>query len=163
MGSFSAAIWASSLSKVCTLDALGGIEGETVGFLGEGEREGEGVAGVGVGFFGEVQHTLDHFGDGAVLGGAVSDDGLFHFARGDFEDVEAALGGGGEARAAGFAHDEGGLEILREEEAFDDAGGGLVLLDDCADGVVDFGEATGAFPGLRDADGSVGEGDVVGF
>lgn len=133
-------------------------EGVAVGSLGEGEGEGEGVGGVGFRSFGEVEHALDHAGDGGFLGGAVADDGLFHFARGDLDNFEAGFGGGDEGGAAGLAHDEGGLQIARVEEAFDNAERWLVLGDDVAEGLMDFDEAARMFPGGRNADGAVGEG-----
>src|SRR5687768_171980 len=92
------------------------------GFVGKGEGQGERIGGVGGGWFGKLQHALDHFGDGEFLRGSVTDDGLFYFSRRDFEDFEASFGGGGEAGSAGLAHDQGRLQILRKEEAFDRAG-----------------------------------------
>ena len=97
-----------------------------------GQRQRQRVGGVGRGRFGQVQQPLDHFGDGGFLRRAVADDGLFHLARGDFKNFQTRFGDGGQRRAARFAHDDGGLQILREKKSFDDADGRLMLLQNVA-------------------------------
>ena len=104
-----------------------GSEIVTAVFLRVGERQRQGVGGVGRGRLGQIQKPLDHFGDGGFLRRAVADDGLFHFARGDFENFQAGLGDDRQRRAARFAHDNGRLQILRVEQALDDADRWLML------------------------------------
>jgi hypothetical protein len=127
--------------------------------LHEGQRKGKGVGGVVGWGLGEVKQALDHAGDGQFTGAAEPDDGLFDAARGDFGDIEAGFGGGQEADAAGFAHDEGGLEVLGKEQAFDGAGGGLVLADGIAQLVGDTDQATTSGEGGGAGDGAIGQGD----
>jgi len=38
----------------------------------------------------QIQHPLDHFGDGGFLRRAITDDGLFHLARSDFKNFRPA-------------------------------------------------------------------------
>jgi len=127
------------------------------------EGEGEGIGGVWGGKLGELEEALDHFADGDFLGRAVADDGLFDFARGDFENLQTGFTKGGEGGAAGFTHDEGGLKILREEQAFDSAGGGTMAGDDFAQGAGDMREAAGTFPSGGANNGAVDEGAVGGL
>src|SRR5689334_12649803 len=105
-------------------------QGVSAVLLRVGERERERVSGVGRGCFREAQHALDHFCDGELLGGAVTDDGLFYFARSDLVNFQAGLGDCGESGAARLAHDHRGLQVLRVEDAFHNADGGLKLFQD---------------------------------
>lgn len=136
-----------------------GLEGGGGAGLHEGQSQGEGVCGVVGWGFGEVKQALDHASDGQFTGAAESDDGLFDAARGDFGDIEAGFGGGQEADAAGFAHDEGGLEVLGKEQSFDGAGGGLELADGIAQLVGDADQASTSRQGGGAGDGTIGERD----
>lgn len=136
-----------------------GLKGGGGAGLHEGQGQGQSVGGVVGGGFGQLEQALDHTGDGQFTGAAEADDGLFDAARGDFGDIESGFGGGEEADAAGFAHDEGGLEVLGKEQAFDGAGTGLVLADGIAEMFGDADQTTAAGEGRGAGDGAVGEGD----
>ena len=126
-------------------------------FLRVNEREGEGIRSIGRGQFGEVQHALHHPGDGDFLRAAVADDGLLHFAGGDLKNIQPGFGDDGHGGTPGFTHDDGGLDILREEKAFDGAHFRLVPLEDVAQGPANMGEAAGTFPIARTGNGSLDE------
>ncbi len=132
-------------------------------FLRMGQRQRQRVGGVRRGRFGQVQQTLDHFGDGGFLRRAVADDGLFHLARGDFKNFQAGFGDGGQRRAARFTHDDGGLQVLRVEKPFDDADGRLVLLQNLAQRLHNFDQAAGVFPVWRAGNRPMAEGERVRF
>ena len=44
--------------------------------------------------FWQIQKSLDHFGNGGFLRGTITDDSLFHFARGNFENFQTGFGNG---------------------------------------------------------------------
>jgi len=92
--------------------------------MGQGQRQG--VGGVGRGRLGQIQQALNHSGDGGFLCGAVTDDGLFYFARRDFKNVQPGLGNGRQRRAPRFPHDNGRLQILRIKQTFNHADGRLM-------------------------------------
>ena len=110
------------------------------------ERERERVRRVGRGQFVQVQKPLHHFGDGGFLRRAIADNGLLHFARGDFKNFNPSFGNRRHRRAARFAHDERSLQILREEKSFDDADGRAVFFNFFAERPGNFCEAARAFP-----------------
>ena len=122
------------------------------------ERQRQRVRRVGRGRFGQIQHPLDHFGDGGFLRRAVADDGLFHLAWRDFKNFQTGLGNGRERRAARFTHDERGLQILRVKESFDNANGRVMFLDGIAQGLGNFYEAARAFPACRAGNRAVRQG-----
>ena len=126
-------------------------------FLRVRERQGQGVGGVGRGRFRQVQESLHHFCDRHFLRRAVADDGLLHFARGDFVDVQAGLGGGYQRGAARLTHEQGRLQILRVEQSFHDADRGMMLPDHVAQGLRDFCQAPGVFPTRGTNNRAVGE------
>ena len=123
-----------------------------------GQRQRQRVGRIRRGQFGQVQHALHHFGHRELLRGAVADDGLLHLARRQFINLQAGFGDGGQRRAAGFAHDEGGLQVLRVEQSLDHAHGGLMLREHFAQGLRNFDQATGVFPAGRAGNRAVGEG-----
>ena len=130
--------------------------------LGVRQRQCQRVGGVGRGRFGQVQQALNHFGNGGFLRRAVADDGLFHLAGRHFENFQTGFGDGRQRRAARLAHDDGRLQVLREEKSLDDADGRLVLFQDCAQGFHDFDEAARTFPVLRAGDRAVARRDPGG-
>jgi hypothetical protein len=100
---------------------------------------------------------LNHFGDGAFLGGAIADDRLLHFARREFEDLESGFSGRHETCAARFAHEKRGLEILRKEQAFDNADGRMVLLNSLSQFLENVHQAPRSLPGSGTLDGALRE------
>jgi len=138
-------------------DALRWREGVAAVVLGASQGQRQGIGGVGCGRFGQLEHALDHFGHGQFLGRAVANDRLLNFARRDFVNFQARLGDGRQSRAPRFAHSQGGLQILGEEQSLDDAHCRTVLADDVAHGLGNPDQAAGMFPGRRTGDGALGE------
>jgi len=64
------------------LNLSGWFDLNTAAVVGVADGEGEGVAGVGLGDFGEAEHGFDHVADLILSSTAETGDGLFHFARG---------------------------------------------------------------------------------
>lgn len=126
-------------------------------FLRMDQCQRQRVRRVGRGQFGEVQHPLHHFGNGEFLRRAVADDGLFHFARGDFKNFNSSFGDRRHRRASRLAHDEGGLQILREEKSFDHADGRLMFAQNIAERLGNFSKAARAFPSGRTGNGALRE------
>lgn len=132
-------------------------------YLSVGESEGQRIGGIRGRWFSEVQHALNHFGDGELLSGAITDDGLLHLTGGKFIDIQTSFSDRGEGCAPGFAHDESCLEIVGEKEALNDAESGAMLRDDVSEGLSNFDETTGTFPGSRAGNRSVGDGNRMRF
>jgi len=126
-------------------------------FLRMNQRQRQRVRRIGRGQFGEVQHPLHHFGDGEFLRRAVADDGLFHFAWGDFKNFNSSFGNRRHCCTARLAHDEGGLQILREEKSFDHADGRLMFAQNVAERLGNFSKAARAFPSGRTGNGALRE------
>ena len=96
------------------------------------ERQRQRVGSVGRGRLRQTQQALHHFGDRHFLRRAVADDGLLHFARRDFVNVQPRLRRGHERGAARLAHHQRRLQVLRVEQSFHHAGCGPMLLHDGA-------------------------------
>lgn len=73
--------------------------------------------------------------------------------RGDLVNLHAGLGHGRQGRSPGLSHDEGGLEILGEEQTFAGAKGRRMVPEHLGQDSLDLAQASGAFPGLGAADG----------
>ncbi len=119
------------------------------------ERQRQRIGSVGRRGSGQVQQSLHHFCDCQFLCGTVTDDGLFHFARCYFIYFEARFRRHDHRGAARFAHDQGGLQILREEKSLHHAYGGTMLFENVAQRPGDFYEATGMFPCGRTDNGAM--------
>jgi len=101
---------------------------------------------IGRGQFGEIQHPLHHLGNGYFLRRAVADDGLLHFARGNLEYIHAIFRHRRERGAARLAHDDGGFQILREENSFEHANVRLILAQHLTERLENFGKAARMLP-----------------
>src|SRR3990172_3087993 len=93
---------------VTASNSLGGGQAVASAFLRVGQRQGQGVRGVGRRRSRQVQQALDHLGHGEFLRGAIADDRLLHFARRDLVNLQAGLSDDRNRRAARLAQDEGG-------------------------------------------------------
>ena len=111
-----------------------------------GERQRQCIGGIGGRRIGQMQHPLDHLGDSELLRGTVSHNGLLHLARRDFINLESCLRRRDQARAAGFAHDERRLQILRVKKSLDHAHSRVLLADDLTQRQRNHGKTTRAFP-----------------
>ena len=132
------------------------------GRLGEGECDGQSVGGVRCGEFAEGKAGLHHFRNGFLLCGTEPDDCLFDFAGCDFEYHQPCLGHGGDGGATGLSHDEGGLDVLCVEQAFNGNHGWGGFSDDGFECVCDFEKAAGDAPIRRALDGALRKSDRCG-
>src|SRR3954469_3825576 len=98
-----------------------GRRGKSARLLCMGKRECQCVRRVWSRRLRQPQHPLDHFRARHFLGSSVSYDRLLHFARRHFENLQPSLSSGHETNASRLAHKQRRLQVLREEQALDDA------------------------------------------
>lgn len=110
-----------------------------------------------------MKEALDHFGDRLFLSRAVTNNGLLHFAGGNFINFQAGFPRREEAGAAGLAHEDGSLEVLRKENAFHDANARVKFANHLAERCGDFDQTARMLPPGRTNDSAVGEGLGEGF
>src|SRR5437660_7572848 len=78
--------------------SLGSLETVAPVLLRVSKGQCERIRGIGRGRFSQAQHALYHFCDCELLGGAVADNGLFHFARRELVNLQSCLGNGRQGR-----------------------------------------------------------------
>lgn len=123
-----------------------------------GHADGEGIRGIVGRGFGESEHGPDHESNLLLLCAAASDDGLFDEAGGVFVDGKSPLGGHEQGDPAGGTEDDGGADVLHEDDTLDGEGVGVMGFGHLTQSVVDGEEAEvgGEFGWVRDD--TVGDG-----
>jgi len=95
--------------------------------MGVGNRDGEGVRGVGAGDGNAREQPRDHGVDLGLLRAAGADHGFLDQPRGIFDRVEASAGGDHQHDAAGLGELERRLRVLVDEDFFDGSGVGRMI------------------------------------